>query len=396
MSASLYELSAASLLGFGTTSSSIVGAALGLYFRPSRSVLACVLAFAAGALISALAIELGYEGAEALRRFGFTPSSAWAFISAGFSAGALIYYGISLFLERRGAAVRYASQFKEYALTRKKQDARERIALLARSDVLRHLPPESIEEILPCIRTCRRGAGEILFRAGEPGDALYIIASGKVEVLGEEREGTHPIAQLGEGHTVGEMALLTGNPRTATVRAVENSEFLQIERVDFENLVASDAQLAKAVERISRERAISNLSAGKPNPEIWAKTASRSLDWISRNEENRLLAETGKGAGMAIVLGNILDSIPGCLVIGAKFSGFETLSLTLMLGMFLGGIPEAAASAAMLRRAGYRPSTIFCLWAAVIIAGVVAAGAGKALIGSSEAFIAIFSPTRCR
>ena len=57
---------------------------------------------------------------------------------------------------------------------------------------------------------------------------------------------------------------------------------------------------------------------------------------------------------MAIVLGNILDTIPGCLVIGAKFTSFGNLSLTLMFGMFLGGIPEAAASASMLTKAGYR------------------------------------------
>jgi CRP-like cAMP-binding protein len=394
MSASLYELGAASLLGFGTTSSSIIGAALGLYLRPAQRILACILAFAAGALISALAIELGYEGAEALRRFGFTPSSAWAFVSAGFAAGALIYYGASLFLESKGAAVRYASQFQEYALERKKQDVRERIALLAKSAVLRHLPPEAIEEILPCIRTCRKSAGEILFHAGDPGDALYVIATGKMEVLGGDRDGCtalRPIAQLAEGDTVGEMALLTGGLRTATVRAAENSELLEIGRTDFEKLVASDPHLAKAVERMSRERAISNLSAGSPNPEVWAKIASHSLDWISRNEANKLLAETGKGAGLAIVLGNILDTIPGCLVIGAKFSGFETLSLTLMLGMFLGGIPEAAASAAMLRKADYRPKTIFGLWATVIVAGIVAAAAGKAFIGSSEAFVAIFS-----
>ena len=53
-----------------------------------------------------------------------------------------------------------------------------------------------------------------------------------------------------------------------------------------------------------------------------------------------MLAEAGKGAGLAIVFGNILDTIPGCLVIGAKFAGFQSLSLTLMLGMFLGGIPK--------------------------------------------------------
>ncbi len=61
-----------------------------------------------------------------------------------------------------------------------------------------------------------------------------------------------------------------------------------------------------------------------------------------------------------------------------------------MIGMFIGGIPEAAASAAMLRKASYRPSTIFALWSTVIIAGFLAAGAGKAFIGSSDAFLAIF------
>jgi zinc transporter ZupT len=77
-------------------------------------------------------------------------------------------------------------------------------------------------------------------------------------------------------------------------------------------------------------------------------------------------------------------------VIGSKFNGLASLSLTLMLGMFLGGIPEAAASAAMLRKAGYRPKVIFALWSTVLVAGVVAAAAGKVLIGSSESLAAIF------
>ena len=94
---------------------------------------------------------------------------------------------------------------------------------------------------------------------------------------------------------------------------------------------------------------------------------------------------------MAIVFGNILDTIPGCLVIGAKFTAFGNLSLTLMLGMFLGGIPEAAASASMLTKAGYRPAAIFGLWSTVLLAGVTAAAAGKAFIGSSDALTAIFA-----
>jgi hypothetical protein len=61
---SFYQLAMASLLGLGTTSSSMLEAAIGLYVPFSKRPLACLLAFAADALISALAIELAYEGAQ--------------------------------------------------------------------------------------------------------------------------------------------------------------------------------------------------------------------------------------------------------------------------------------------------------------------------------------------
>src|SRR5258705_6302965 len=107
------------------------------------------------------------------------------------------------------------------------------------------------------------------------------------------------------------------------------------------------------------------------------------------NKERDISA--ANGAGIAIVFGNILDTIPGCLVIGAKFTAFGNLSLTLMLGMFLGGIPEAAASASMLTKAGYRPGAIFGLWSTVLVAGMVAAATGQAFIGGSDPHTAVFA-----
>ena len=390
-----YELAMVSILGFGTTSSSLLGAAIGLYFPLSKRPLACLLAFAAGALISALAIELAYEGALSLHQQGFDVRSAWVFVSTGFAVGAVIYYSASLALEKKGAAVRYVTQFREYAHARKQADARERIKLLAKSDLMRHLPAEQIEQILPRICELQLKAGDILFRAGDAGDALYIVAHGKVEVLTEPAtEGkiaTGPIAVLGEGHAFGEMSLLSGGPRTATIRAAENSDLLRIGKQDFEELTAADDELADAVKRISHQRAISNLSAGGADAALWAKVAGGSLDHLNRRETGKMLVEAANGAGMAIVFGNILDTIPGCLVIGAKFTAIGNLSLTLMLGMFLGGIPEAAASASMLTKAGYRPAAIFGLWSTVLVAGVVAAAAGKAFIGSSDALLAIFA-----
>ena len=59
--------------------------------------------------------------------------------------------------------------------------------------------------------------------------------------------------------------------------------------------------------------------------------------------------------------------------------------------MFLGGIPEAAASAALLRKAGYSPKTIFALWSVVPVAGIVATAAGSLYIGGSASLVAAFA-----
>ena len=387
---SLAKIITVSLLGLAVTSSNMIGAALGLYLRPSKRLLSCILAFAAGALISALAIELAYDGAMDLHLRGFRAGSAWEFVGGGFAVGAVLYYVIAVLLDGEGAAIRFPSRFREYAHRRQRRNAAETIRLLSQGDLMRHLPPEAIGEILPLVMQRSFGAGEVVFNAGDEGDALYIVARGKVDVVEGGGESRHSLAELGPGQAFGEMALLSGASRTATIRATVPTDLLEIKREDFIRLMSRDLQLAAGARRLSHERAIRNLSSGGDHPEVWAHVASDSLGPMSQRDSNRLLAEAAQGAGLAIVFGNILDTIPGCLVIGAKFAGFSNLSLTLILGMFLGGIPEAAASGAMLSKAGYRPRTIFLLWSAVLVTGVLAAAAGKAFIGGSDSLTAIF------
>src|SRR5216683_1332569 len=388
---SLTEIAAVGLLGLATTSSVMLGAVLGLYLPFPKKVLAGVLAFAAGSLIAALAIELGFEGAYDLVRHGASVRGAWVSIAGGFAVGAVIYYVTSLFLEQKGAALRYPSRFLEYALDRKRRAVGEKLALLSNCDLLRHLPAEQIEPLLDRVQEREAKAGEIVFRTGDPGDALYIIVSGGVEVLNGSDQRT--IAELGDGQAFGEMALLSDGTRTATIRAKTDTRLLAIGKDDFDRLLAEDPFLDEQVRKLSHERAIANLRSGDINPALWVQMARESVDRLSRSEEHRLLQEAkqGKGAGLAIVFGNILDTIPGCLVIGAKFAGFESLSVTLILGMFLGGIPEAAASATMLRKAGYSNRAIFLLWSTVLAAGIVAAVAGKVFISDSESQVAVLA-----
>src|SRR5258708_8536730 len=93
-----YQLAMASLLGLGTTSSSMLGAAIGLYVPFSKRPLACLLAFAAGALISALAIELAYEGAHSLYPQGYKAHPPSPISSPDFAPAPLLSYPPSLFL----------------------------------------------------------------------------------------------------------------------------------------------------------------------------------------------------------------------------------------------------------------------------------------------------------
>jgi CRP-like cAMP-binding protein len=387
----LQTLVTVALVGFFTTSAVMIGATLGLYVPLSKKVLSCVIAFAAGVLISSLGIELAFHSALDLNKHGFTATFAWAFIAGGFATGATVYYTATRFLDRRGAAVRSATRLQEYALERRQED----VELLSKVDLLRHLPPEAVEELLTHFRERHINAGEILFRAGDPGDALYIVARGRVVVLHPPepggQAGEKPIAELGEGKAFGEMALLSGAPRTATIRAETDTELLQIDKDDFDRLVASDRELALGLQRLSHERAISNLTTGGTDPGKWAKIATLSLDRVSRRETDKMLTTAGRGAGLAIVLGDLLDTIPGLLVVGAKFTSLETLSLTVMMGIFIGGIPESAASASLLRKAGFSPRTIYGFWSITLIAGILSAVAGKVFIGSSDSLVAVFA-----
>ncbi|GJD46912.1 hypothetical protein AFCDBAGC_4797 [Methylobacterium cerastii] len=71
-------------------------------------------------------------------------------------------------------------------------------------------------------------AGSLLFTAGQPGDAAYLIVSGRLEVFLERPDGDLVLAQRGPGEIVGEMAILDKRPRSASVRALEDSALVAI------------------------------------------------------------------------------------------------------------------------------------------------------------------------
>jgi HEAT repeat protein len=91
---------------------------------------------------------------------------------------------------------------------------------------------------------------EVLFEEGQHPDHLYIIVSGKVEVFHRVGERERPVAYLGEKECVGEMAILDDEPRSASVKAVEPTLALKVDRDSFRELILERPQISFAIFKI--------------------------------------------------------------------------------------------------------------------------------------------------
>ena len=97
--------------------------------------------------------------------------------------------------------------------------------------------------------------GEVLFNQGQEGDCMYLVLSGKLDVWIQQLDGTeHLINVLSHGSIVGEMAFLSGQNRTATVRVRENVRLIRITEKDIGKLVQDNAGLLDDISTVATER----------------------------------------------------------------------------------------------------------------------------------------------
>jgi CRP/FNR family cyclic AMP-dependent transcriptional regulator len=87
-------------------------------------------------------------------------------------------------------------------------------------------------------------AGDVVFREGEPGETMFVIRKGRVRITKQVRGGEKTFAVLGVGEFFGEMAILTGQPRSATATAVEDVMLLEVDARRFETMVTTQAEIA--------------------------------------------------------------------------------------------------------------------------------------------------------
>ncbi len=176
---------------------------------------------------------------------------------------------------------------------------------LAATPLFAGLPSEALESLVENLTIVPLEQGKALFHEGDPGDALYVIVEGEVSVQAEGPPRVE-MARLGPGSFIGEVALMTDQPRSATVTAIEASELLRIDRHTLARVLADHGDVLRAVLRFVCERLVDRWMRTSPlfrpfNDEQRNALAAR-FQFLEIESDTKLLAAGARPDGLYIVL----------------------------------------------------------------------------------------------
>jgi predicted acylesterase/phospholipase RssA len=127
--------------------------------------------------------------------------------------------------------------------------------LLALPELFRDLDQPALEDLASELERVHFVRGETLIQTGGPGDCLYVVVSGRLHAFIEMVDGQERLVrEMGPGETVGEMALVSGERRSATVRAARDTELLRLSKRGFESIVHRHPESLLRITRVVVDR----------------------------------------------------------------------------------------------------------------------------------------------
>jgi len=97
--------------------------------------------------------------------------------------------------------------------------------------------------------------GEIVITAGEPGDSLFVLTTGLMRAYARTQDGRHvQVRMMSDGDFFGEISILTGNPRTATITAVTRCDLLELDRATLDSISEAHPNVRQVLQDFYSER----------------------------------------------------------------------------------------------------------------------------------------------
>lgn len=243
---------------------------------------------------------------------------------------------------------------------------------LVRTPLFEGLTEEQMEAAAERMRRRHFAAGEAICRAGEPGDSLFLIQHGLAHVLVPGM--AVPIARLRRGDTVGEMSLVTGEPRSATVEAVVPTDVIELNQEEFAAILSRYPAVLANLNRILSERL--------------ARTNVRQSA-RRRGEAIVLLVDDAGALLVDPILAASRAASPRPIA-ALDIRGPEGLSLDWALGA-LDDLLEANGAVIAIAEAGREDATVLAQQMDRVI-GVVAPASTDLLPGAAEAILVTDTP----
>ncbi|MDJ0954531.1 MAG: cyclic nucleotide-binding domain-containing protein [Acidimicrobiia bacterium] len=258
------EVAGAFLLGVISASSLGLGAFTARLWKPTNFVLGLLTAFGAGALLSAVTIDIV---APAVDHDGF----GW--LAVGAVVGGLAFEILNRTINARGGFLRKASTSITFLRDREQKRIREILDDLERIDIFDGLPDRELDEIGRSFRPVRLDAGEILYHQGDPCEHINILAEGAIALT--TLDG---VSQLHPHQAFGYLAFVSGTLHSSSAAATVDSEVLRLSRARLRSVLGSCPEFAGRL----REKACSEsllATVASHHPEL----REEQLDaWVAR------------------------------------------------------------------------------------------------------------------
>ena len=161
--------------------------------------------------------------------------------------------GINIPMPCRNVNLRHITP--EGIKSEKDQLSAEILARMEKVEILSPLNKTELRKLVEQVTIKTYAAGEVPVHQGETGDSFYIIKSGRVDVIVEKKPGESAlVATLGPGNIFGEMSLLTGAMRNASIHVKEDAEFIVIDKESFTTTLINNPSIAESLSHILYER----------------------------------------------------------------------------------------------------------------------------------------------
>jgi CRP-like cAMP-binding protein len=175
------------------------------------------------------------------------------------------------------------------------------------------LGPDAFLAVLRSLVVKRLEDGALVTRQGEAGTALYLVAAGEVRVVVSDGAGDREIARLYESSLFGEMALITDQPRSASVAVVGEADIIEVSREALGRVTKQIPALKQVLDKFTRERLIKNLM--QTSPLFTPFTKAQQSDLLRRFEGHEVepgmevIREGEPGQGLFVVLSGKLEVV---------------------------------------------------------------------------------------